>query len=156
VPTPKGDEEQERDWMSLADYAESFKGPDAIFPQLALDGFQRAATADWTDRHDMYYQVTLVQFRDQTANDAQQFFDAQQSIDDSVPEAGTSHDLTDVLNGTVWGSGKAEDDSGYVPAYSGRGIARKGNVYVEVFVDALHPVKSGTVRSLLEKQLERL
>ncbi|WP_335981242.1 hypothetical protein [Streptomyces sp. CA2R106] len=156
VPTPKGAEEQERDWLPLADYAEDFRGPDVIFPQLALDGFQRAAVADWTDKHDTYYEVRLVQFRDQTAADAQQFFDAQQEIDDSMPGAGTAHDLTDVLSGTVWGSGKARQDSGYLPSYGGRGIARKGNVYVEVFVDALHPVKYGTVRSFLEKQLERL
>lgn len=156
LATPKGDKESYRDWVSLAEYAEEYTRADAEFRNLTSNAFQRSVEADWTDKSHAYYEVHLTQFRDEGYANAPAFFEDQKDIDDSLPEDGRPHGLTDVGSGTVYGSGRPESHAGYLPIYRGRGIARIGNIYVEVYVDSLHPVKSGTVRSLLEKQLERL
>jgi hypothetical protein len=156
VPTPKGGKETYRDWMSLAEYAEEYTRADVEFRNLTSNAFQRSVEADWTGKKNAYYEVHLTQFRDEGYANAPSFFEDQKSVDDSLPEDGRPHDLTDVGSGRVWGSGRAESHAGYLPIYRGRGIARVGNIYVEVYVNSLHPVKYTTVRSLLEKQLERL
>ncbi|SEG88737.1 hypothetical protein SAMN05216223_119130 [Actinacidiphila yanglinensis] len=156
VPTPKGDKEEERDWNSLLDYAEEYTQPAGIFTDLAGDSFQRSVEAAWTDKHHTYYQVALTQFRDDTYANAKQFFEDERNADNDVQGIGHRHDLTDVTHGTVWGSTRPHTEAGYLPDYQGRGIAQVGNIYVEVYVDSLHPVKAGTAQAILEKQLERL
>jgi hypothetical protein len=156
VPTPKGDKEGAREWTSLLDYADGYTQPDHVFHEFVDGSYQRGVHVGWTDKHHDYYGVGLTQFRDEVTAFTPTWFDGQRENNDALPQDGPEHHLTDVRNAGVWGSAKPHQKSGYLPEYEGRGIAQVGNIYVEVFVDSLHPVKADTVKSVLEKQLERL
>jgi hypothetical protein len=155
-PTPKGVTEHERGWLSLLEYADRYERPDYIFTEFATNSFQRAVHTEWSDKHDTYFDVGLVQFRDEASTYAPGFFQAQRHNGDETPRLGKDHDLPDIQNGVVWGSGKPDEREGYEPEYEGRALAEIGNIYVETYVYSPRPVKSGTVRAVIEKQLERL
>jgi len=156
MPTPKGGKEPLREWVPLLDFADGYTGADHMFTDFAINSFQRAAHAEWSDKHGDFYEVELAQFRDEGYAWVPDFFTDQQEVNNGVSEDGRAQDLTDVQHGTVWASGKPRGKAGYLPEYEGRGIATIGNIYVQVYVDSLHPVKAKTVKSVLEKQLERL
>ncbi|MBY8880951.1 hypothetical protein [Actinacidiphila acidipaludis] len=157
VPTPEGAKEDDRDWESLADYAENFTKPDGAFMEFAANDFRRAATASWTQSgHDTEVSVELVQFRDEAAPYAPGEISSWTTFDDDDEHLGDSHDVPGTMDGKVWGSAKAEHKSGYLPMYYATGLARVGNVIAEVDVNSLKPVKASTVMSVLTKQLERL
>lgn len=156
MPTPKGAEEQFRDWMSLSDYADSYNGTDYMFRTFATNDYQRGVRAEWTDPHKAYVIVSLTQFRDEAAPYAPELFIEQQELADDDPEDGPSHAVPGVSSGYVWGSAKAHKEAGYLPEYEARGLAQIGNIYVEVFVNSPHPVPYSTVMSVMKKQLERL
>jgi hypothetical protein len=155
VPTPKGAHETRRGWESLLDYSEEYTDPSVIFTQLAGEHFQRSALAGWK-QHDDYYTVILTQFRDETYDNARYFFSNESSGNDDDPESGPSVDIPGVDNGSVWPSAEPHRSAGYLPVYTGRGLAEYGNIFVEVYAQGLHPVKAATVMTVIRKQLERL
>ena len=156
VPTPKGAKEEDRDWESLADYAERFTKPAGAFVEFAGDDFRRAADASWMVGHHTVVTVELAQFRDDASPYAPERISDQSMFNDDDPQLGDSHDVPNTLDGKAWGSDKPERRAGYEPVYYGHGLARVGNIVIEVFVASDRPVQAGTVSSLVTKQLERL
>ncbi|MBM9508457.1 hypothetical protein [Actinacidiphila acididurans] len=156
VPTPKGDKEENRSWMSLADYAEDFENPAGAFTGLVDHQYQRGADAEWTDRKSSYFTVHLVQYRDDAAPWTPQEMLYQANLASGDSHYGASLDVPGTVDGQVWGSAHPQSDPGYEPIYSGHGQARVGNIYVEVWVDASKPVKASAVLALMKKQLVRL
>jgi hypothetical protein len=156
VPIPKGAEDSERRWVPLVSYAEEYEDPDSAFERFAMGGFQRSVLADWTDADGTFYEIDLVQFRDESAAYASSLFPQWSSADTYDPAHGPSGEIPGTVHGNVWPSGKAVTEDGYEPEYHGRALAQVGNILVDVFVDALHPVKAPTILSVINKQLERL
>lgn len=155
LPTPKGAKEEERDWEDLDDFAERFTKPAGAFVQFAGQDFRRAADASWV-RDRTVVTVELAQFRDDVVAYAPQRITAQWEYNDANPELGDSHVLPGTTDGGVWGSDRKHQEAGYLPTYYGSGLARSGNIVVQVFVVSVHPVKAATVASLTTRQLERL
>jgi hypothetical protein len=60
------------------------------------------------------------------------------------------------MDGKVWPSAKPYREPGYEPDYFSLGLARVGDIYVEVSVDSPTPLRSSVVMSVITKQLERL
>jgi len=156
VPTPKGAKQEERQWESLADYAERFTEPDDAFVDFAENDFRRAADVIWLQGHNTVVTVELVQFRDDAAPFAPRRISSQTNFNDGDPELGDSQDVPGTMDGKVWPSGKQHREAGYEPTYYASGLARVGNITVEVFVVSAKPVKGATVTSVVTKQLERL
>ncbi|MEW1863123.1 MULTISPECIES: hypothetical protein [unclassified Streptomyces] len=156
VPTPKGAKEETRDWVSLLEYADGYTHAGSMFSTFASESFQRSVEADWTDKQGDYYEVHLTQFRDEGYAGTPSLFQDQRNIADSSPNSGPGTDLAGVTDGRAWGSAKPYQEAGYLSDYLARGLGRVGNIYVEVYIDSLHPVKSGRIKPILEKQLERL
>lgn len=157
VPTPKGAKEENRSWMSLADYAENFENPAGAFTGLVDHQYQRGADAEWSDRKSTsYFTVRLIQFRDDAAPWAPQEMIYQANLASGDSGYGASLDVPGTVDGQVWGSAGPESDPGHVPYYSGHGQARVGNIYVEVWVDGIKPIKASTVLAVMKRQLVRL
>jgi hypothetical protein len=156
LPIPKGAKDPERDWVSLAESAERFDQADSAFEELTADAFRRHAEASWTDTHDVYREVDLLQFRDDIGPDAITLFEEWSAAENSEPHYAEGIQVSGVTNGLVWGSAKPFKDAGFEPSYEGRALVQVGNIVMEVFVDSLHPVKASTVRAVVSQQLERL
>ena len=60
------------------------------------------------------------------------------------------------VDGQVWGSGNPDRGLSDLLPYSGRALARVGNILVDVDVNSPHPVTAKTVMAVIEQQLERL
>jgi hypothetical protein len=156
VPAPKGAKDAERSWLSMADVAEGWDDPAAEFENLAGDDWRRAVEADWLVGDDRYCEIDISQFRDDSSPVAPRLFTDWQSGIDYDTAYGPGQALTGVTNGYVWPSRNPHRRAGYLPEYQGRGLAEVGNLLIEVFVDAPHPVRASTVKALIEQQLERL
>jgi hypothetical protein len=156
MPIPKGAKDSEREWVTLPDYAEYFDDPAGAFNMLAGDDFRRSVIADWTAADDTYYEIHMIQFRDDADALTSQVF-SQWAPDSSWdPQYGQSVQIPDATNGYAYPSGKAVTKDGYEPYYEGYAIAQVGNILVDVYVEQSHPVAVKTVLSAINKQLERL
>ncbi|MFC4030173.1 hypothetical protein ACFO3J_01655 [Streptomyces polygonati] len=156
VQVPKSGEDPERLRVPLWDYAETFDKPAGAFEDMASDDFQQGARADWTDAHGVFREVDLTQFRDEASPSARARFSEWWADIDGYTWLGPSEQIAGVQNGSVWPSGEEWKKSGFQPEYRGHGLAEVGNILIEVFVDSPRPVKSSTVRTLIDQQLERL
>lgn len=158
LPTPKakGTKELDRRWLPLIEYADSFTKPGVAFDNFAENDFRRAATAEWEDARDTFVTVNLAQFRDEATVYTGTHLTAQESFSGDDPDYSDTVPVPGTVDAEVWGSAAPERKDGYLPLYKGRGMARIGNIFVDVFVDSAHPVKARTVMSLIKRQLERL
>ncbi|MFI1097747.1 hypothetical protein [Streptomyces sp. NPDC020917] len=156
VPTPKGAKEGERGWESLAAYSENFTKPGTAFVEFSGDDFQRAVNAMWLEHHDTVVSVELAQFRDDAAPSAPRRMSDQSLYNDADDELADGEDVPGTMDGKVWGSAKPHRIDGSVTAYSARGMARIGNIVVDVSFISARPVKAATVAALVTRQLERL
>jgi hypothetical protein len=147
VPTPKGAHENDRLWLSLAEFASLFNQPAQTFTSLTSNDFQRAVEASWQDGKTTYT-VHLVQFRDEASTYAPTFFDNSSYWGDETPDLVPGYPKSN-----VYGSGGT---TRYDGDYTGFGDALYGNLYVEVYVYSPKPVASSTVMTVLKRQLERL
>jgi hypothetical protein len=156
LPVPEGAKDPERDWVSLEDSAERFEQPDDAFRNLTSDGFRRHAEAAWTDAHDVYREVDLLQYRDDVSPQAIALFEEWSATDNGDPHYRAGVQVPGATNGLVRGSAEPFKDPGFEPSYEGRALVQVGNILIEVFVDSTHPVKAATIQSVVTQQLERL
>lgn len=156
LPTPKGASEDERDWVSLYDYALEYERPGGAFTEFLDNDFRRAARAYWTQDDDgNYVSITLAQYRDEAAPYAPSEVRSQTFYDDDDPGFGASADVPGTMDGKVWASAKPYHEDGGDEYYGG-GVARVGDIYVRLIVGSPKPVASATVMRLMTRQLERL
>lgn len=156
VPTPKGAKQHDRRWITLADYAEEFERPQYAFTELTQNDFRRAAGVEWQQGAHTRVGVTLLQFRDEAAPYTPEELSDQQDYADDNDEQGESVEIPGTMDGKVWPSAKPYREPGYEPDYSSLGLARVGDIFVEVAVDSTTPLRSSVVMAVITKQLERL
>jgi hypothetical protein len=160
-PTPKGAHQGKRDWMTVLGYAERFYEPERIFRDLVSHGYQRGVVATWTDESGTSTTIRLVQFRDDlSAWTPRQLFDETSRADDDYL-LGASAPVPGTTDGKVWGSSGKSDayyDNGGDEGdeFYGRGLARIGNIFVDVWVDGPQPVRRAAVMAVMKRQLERM
>jgi len=121
-----------------------------------MNYFRRSVTATWRDKHDTYVEMSLTQFRDESSPYTPTLLGELQNYNDQSSHFQSNKQIPGTNDGYVWASAKPDEESGYLPEYEGRAVAQVGNILVTLYVDSLHPVKSSTVMSLVNKQLERL
>ncbi|MFE4371548.1 hypothetical protein ACFRMN_25535 [Streptomyces sp. NPDC056835] len=163
VGKPSGAEEAFPDWlndgwMSLDMYALDFQEPSVMFQDLTRDGFRRAVGASWTQGENREVNIFLVQFRASYTLGAAVHAEGQRSYmpDDEEYSAGNSGD-------PIKGSGngryylyKPERKAGYLPLYRARAIAHRGDVMVDINMFDTKPISKKDIRTLAERQVERL
>lgn len=156
LPAPKGSTDAHREWQTLGEYADRFDNQQDAFRTFASNDFRRSVNGWWTTGGSTFVSVDLVQYRDNAAAFAPEQVTEEFSSNEYNPQYGDSVQIDGTMDGHVWGSAEPERKSGYEPVYHGRGVARVGSIQIDVFVDALTPVRASTVMSVITKQLERL
>ncbi|MEV8391304.1 MULTISPECIES: hypothetical protein [unclassified Streptomyces] len=145
-------------WRSLHMYVLDYQEPSIMFKGLLGDGFRRAAAASWTQGENREVNINLVQFRAGHTLGAAAHAEGQQSYmpDDDEYSAGNPGD-------PIKGSGngryylyKPERKAGYLPSYRARAIAHRGDVMVDINMFDTKPISKKDIRTLAERQMERL
>ncbi|WP_254712010.1 hypothetical protein [Streptomyces sp. TRM64462] len=161
LPRPKGakdisDVVGDDGWADLPTYALWFEDEDWMFESLAKDGLRRVAGTGWSKGHRTAY-VRLVQFRSGSYLGASEHASSQRSYmldDDHAGNVGS------VLKGTGEGRyyvfDEPEREAGYLPLYKARAIFHRGDVMVDIWVYDSKRITKNDIRTLAERQLERL
>ncbi|MCM2427060.1 hypothetical protein [Streptomyces sp. RKAG337] len=144
-------------WLLLADYADGYTNPDHMFQELSTNGFRRAVVTGWDSDNHTTTDIHLVQFRDQTTTFAVQMLQGQQGYMTDAKHAeneGTA--IPGDLDGRVWVYSEPETKEGYEPLYKARGLARRGDIFMDVWIYSGDPISTATIMDISKRQLERL
>ncbi|PQM19892.1 hypothetical protein Sfr7A_30225 [Streptomyces xinghaiensis] len=145
------------DWMTPARYAEGYEHPAGMFEGLAQDTFRRAAAIDWERSDGAFVSIRLIQFRDTQNAYSADFLEGQQAYMSDDKFAGHDGDpIPGTGSGRVYVYDRPHTEAGYLPMYTARALARRGDIVMEIFVNSSKAVSRGTIMSLAERQLERL
>ncbi|MET9955332.1 hypothetical protein ABZ135_27825 [Streptomyces sp. NPDC006339] len=160
VPRPAGAREAEfaqRDgWQDLASYAAGFKDESWMLEFLNESAVRRIAVRSWDSGENRTTTVQLVQFRPSDLRGAADHAEDQMSYMDGEEHAGNGGDA---LKGS--GDGRyylypVERQAGYLDLYTARAIFQRGDVMVDIHIFDTKKISKNDIRTLAEKQLERL
>ncbi|MFI1400118.1 hypothetical protein [Streptomyces sp. NPDC020681] len=158
LPRPKGaraaDEWRDDGWVDTATYAAQFEKPGSVFGQLVQDDIRRVAGASWAQGGNKVTDIVLVQFRSGGA--AMDHAEGQHAY---MPETEYAGNGGDPLSGS--GNGRyylypAEESAGFLPMYQARAIFQRGDIMVDINIFDEKRISKDEIRSLAERQLERL
>ncbi|MGW3826817.1 hypothetical protein ACWEAF_32080 [Streptomyces sp. NPDC005071] len=144
-------------WRSLDAYVREFKSEDFMFETLAEADIRRIAAANWLQGQYRGVGIRLVQFRSGAELGASDHANDQLAYMPYAKEgAGNAGD-------PIKGSGngryflyKAVNKPGYLPVYQARAIAQRGDVMLDITIFDTAPISKKDIRTLAERQLERL
>jgi hypothetical protein len=157
LPTPKGAKERERDWKTLSDLAEGYNDPAYMYGELGGRGFRRAVMAAWetgSHRGLVTTENSLTQFRDDDRAYTSEWMRHLEYADG--PHQTYGDPVSGHPDSLVMPSSFPYEEGDGLEVYVGEAFARVGNIGVEVYVSALHPVTAKALTSVITKQLERL
>lgn len=163
IPRPAGWSENKnalfaRDgWMGLGEYALDFEDEGFMFSRLLESDFRRVAAADWKKGAHRTASVWLVQFRSGVTTGAADHAAAQRAyMPDEKNGAGNEGDaIKGSLDGRYYVY-KARATPGYLPLYRARAVFERGDVMAEINMFDTEPISKKDIRTLAERQLERL
>ncbi|MYZ35782.1 MULTISPECIES: hypothetical protein [unclassified Streptomyces] len=144
-------------WLSLDEYARDFDEPDYMFEDLSGGGFRRAAGASWEQGGYRETNIYLVQFRADWFLGATDHVKGQQAyMPRSENGAGNPGDpIKGSSNGRYY-IYDVEREAGYLPQYHARALAQRGDVMLDISIFDTEPISKKDIRTLAERQLERL
>ncbi len=161
VPRPKGWQEDKAltaltqdGWLGAADYAMNFENEDYMYGDLLDQGLRRVAGTSWKKGEYRAADVYLVQFRSGAA--AAAHAEDQRSY---MPDEKSAGNEGTAIKGSAEGRYylfPAERKAGYLPFYQARAIFSRGDVMVDIHIYDSAPISKKDIRTLAERQLERL
>ncbi|MGK5450913.1 hypothetical protein [Streptomyces radiopugnans] len=159
---PKGAREPEPSigmdgWLSPSAYAREFENPGYMFTYLTGGDLRRVASTGWQQGRYRTVVVSLVQFREEKNRFALEYAQGQQdymSYEDHAGNDGTA--LKGSGNGRYYVFGEPRRESGYLPMHRARAIAQRGDIMMDIWIYDTKPIAKRDIRSLAERQLERL
>ncbi|GAA2133982.1 hypothetical protein GCM10009760_10750 [Kitasatospora kazusensis] len=135
-------------WASAGDVAMTYSSADTRFRQMLRNGFRRDAIVAWK-KNDTIYRVELVQY------DAAHVSTAISSVP-GTPST-TAHPLPGTVNGVYDAPTTPNTYSDtHEQYYSGRAVARRGDVLMWITVHSPNQVNADDVKDIAERQWERL
>ncbi|MFJ6611586.1 hypothetical protein ACIQPT_15070 [Streptomyces sp. NPDC091289] len=148
----------EEGWEPLGQYAEGYyKDPNYMFESLAGFGLRRVASVAWQQGQHRETSVHLIQFRPSVVLGASSHIADQMSY---MPrDEGGAGNLGDPIKGSREGRYflyKVERKAGYLPAYRARALAVRGDIALDINIHDTVPISKKDIRTLAERQLERL
>lgn len=140
-------------WSDSASYARDFERPGNAFTNFTEKDLRRIAVAGWRQGAHRNVSISLVQFRSGQA--AMDHAREQQSY---VPREDHAGNDGDALGGS--GNGRyylypAKQGTGVLP-YRARAVFQRGDVMVDINIHDSERIGKNEIRSLAERQLERL
>ncbi|MFF0074536.1 hypothetical protein [Streptomyces sp. NPDC005494] len=144
-------------WMTVGDLAREFKSDDGMFEYFLESDIRRIAAAAWKKGTHREAEIRLVQFSSGVDTAAADFAEGQRSYM-SEAEAGAGNE-GDAVKGS--GEGRyyvygVDRKAGYLPFYRARAVMHRGDVMVEINLFDTRPISKKDIRTLAERQLERL
>jgi hypothetical protein len=141
-------------WMDLADYASTFKKPAGAFEYELESEFRRAAQTTW--RVGTYaVEIRLVQYHQVSKPAAAKHVEEQGYWAQREPDTGSSL-IPGTGDGMVYVHRTPRTKSGYLPVYSARAIASRGDIYMDIWIDDTKPVPEKKIMELAKRQVARL
>ncbi|MEU5166269.1 MULTISPECIES: hypothetical protein [Streptomyces] len=144
-------------WMSVGSLARDFDFEADMFEYLLESDVRRIAGASWKKGDDREAKIRLVQFSSGVKNAAAEFADAQRSYM-SGTETGAGNE-GDPVKGSGEGRYYVYDvdrQPGFLPYYRARAVMHRGDIMIEINLFDTRPVSKADIRTLAERQLERL
>ncbi|MFI2346749.1 hypothetical protein ACH492_06740 [Streptomyces sp. NPDC019443] len=142
-------------WVDTASYVLVFESEAYMFETLVESDIRRVAAVAWQQGEFKKTNIRLVQFR--SGEGARDHAEGQH---DYMPEAedGAGNE-GDALKGS--GNGryylyKVHEKAGYLPLYRARAIFQRGDIMVDINIFDTKRISKSDIRTLAERQLERL
>ncbi len=144
-------------WVTLDEYARWFDSEGYMFEQLVEADIRRIAGADWEQGRHRQVSVRLVQFRSSAQLGASDHASGQ--LDYMPYDKDGAGNEGDPIKGS--GNGryflyKVENKPGYLPLHHARAIAQRGDIMLDIHIYDTSPISKKDIRTLAERQLERL
>ncbi|MFJ4920841.1 hypothetical protein [Streptomyces sp. NPDC088725] len=141
-------------WSPLQVYAEGADSAAGMFGYLAGLDFRRVASTAWDSGADRTTYIDLVQFRAGSELNAVEYARDQTGfmLDHQDAEA---EPLKGSGNGRCWVY-EAPAKAGYLPLHEARALAQRGDVVLSIEIFDAKPISMKDIRTLAERQLERL
>ncbi|MEU3184663.1 hypothetical protein ABZ707_10675 [Streptomyces sp. NPDC006923] len=145
-------------WLSLSGYALDFESEDYMFTELAGADLRRIAVTSWEQGEYRTTNITLVQFQDGSSMSAVDHAEGQQAyMPDPKKGAGNSGDpVKGSGNGRYYVYRASPETARYMASYRARAIAQRGNIMLDINILDTKPISKKDIRTLAERQLERL
>lgn len=144
-------------WLAVDEYARSFEEEGPMYEYFLEVDIRRIAGAAWKRGQHRTAETYLVQFGSGTVQGAQDFAEGQLSYM-SGTEIGAGND-GDAIKGS--GNGRyylyeVERKPGYLPSYHARATVYRGDIAADIHIYDTVPISKKDIRTLAERQLERL
>nr|WP_103535498.1 hypothetical protein [Streptomyces sp. SM11] len=144
-------------WEPIGQYAEGFyEDPHYMFESLAGLGLRRVASAAWQQGQYRETVVHLIQFRSSDVLGASDHFADQMFYMPDKEGAGNPGDPIEGSREGRYFLYKVERKAGYLPAYHARALAVRGDIALDINIHDTVPISKKDIRTLAERQLERL
>ncbi|MGW1224974.1 hypothetical protein [Streptomyces sp. NPDC001478] len=144
-------------WVAVDDYVRDFEDDSFMFGRLLEADIRRVAATAWQKGENRAVSVMLVQFRAGTAMSAAlHSADQRAYMPDPKHGAGNTGDaIKGSLNGRYY-LYKVDREPGYLPLYRARAVFDRGDVMADINLIDTEPISKKDIRTLAERQLERL
>ncbi|MFD4859921.1 hypothetical protein [Streptomyces atratus] len=144
-------------WLGVDEYALTFRDKGAQYEYFLEFDMRRIAGAAWKRGQYRTAETYLVQFRSGVEQEARDLAEGQRSYMPGT-EFGAGND-GDPLKGS--GNGRyylyeVERKPGYLPSYRARAIVYRGDIMADINIYDTVPISKKDIRTLAERQLERL
>ncbi|MFE0726913.1 hypothetical protein [Streptomyces antibioticus] len=142
-------------WLNLAEYAAEFTRPSQAFDNLVDGAFRRAAVTSWQVGETYQATIVLVQFRQDDVVAASGWAENGHYWDGSEDDT-RSWPLPKTGDGMVYVHDTPDREPGYLPLYSARAHAWRGDVYVDISICDSKPIPKAKIMDLAVRQMGKL
>ncbi|MFG3409033.1 hypothetical protein [Streptomyces sp. NPDC048142] len=145
-------------WETIGQYAENYyEEPHFMFQSLADAGLRRVASASWRQGEYRETFVQLVQYRSgDRLGAAEQFDDQMMCMPWDKEGSGSSGDAIKGSREGRYFLYPVEREAGFLPSYQARALAVRGDIMFDINIFDTVPISKKDIRTLAERQLERL
>ncbi|WP_338671901.1 hypothetical protein V1460_02755 [Streptomyces sp. SCSIO 30461] len=141
-------------WMNPVSYAEMYRDEGYMLEFMMESDLRRVACASWEQGEYKSTFIQLVQFR--TAADANVHATGQLRYVAGEDESSDSGDPLKGSGNGRYAASKLKKEPGYLQMYRARAVFQRGNVMVDIYVFDTKRISKNEIRTLAERQLERL
>ncbi|MEV6165080.1 hypothetical protein AB0L71_24795 [Streptomyces sp. NPDC052052] len=144
-------------WLSVDAYARFFDDEGPMYEYFLEQDIRRVASSDWTRGQNRTAETHLVQFSPGPLNAAQDFGDGQRGyMSGTAFGAGNDGDPIKGSHNGRYYLYEVDRQPGYLPMYRARAIMYQGDIMVDINIFDTAPISKKDIRTLAERQLERL
>ncbi|MEU9462808.1 hypothetical protein [Streptomyces sp. NPDC048312] len=144
-------------WLRPDVYARSFKEEGSMYEYFLESDIRRIASAAWKRGQYRTAEINLVQFGSSTFPGAQEFAEGQLGyMPGTEIGAGNSGDAIKGSGNGRYFLYEVERKPGYLPSYQARATVYRGDIVADIHLYDTVPISKKDIRTLAERQLERL